>query len=115
MLVFFFFFFVFCILYFVGVIFRFTSFIFGFAKFLGLLDLGIHLNANKLPGNCCSVMICAFRFLPISLFVILGRGSRAPRPSTGRVRVQPKKPVYYTGLVRVMGIGPRVGFGYKET
>ena len=67
---------------------------FGFAKFMGLLDLGINLNAKKLPGKCCSVMICAFRFLPISLFVILGRGSRAPWPPTGRVRVQPKKPVY---------------------
>ena len=35
-------------LYFVGGIFRFTSFIFGFAIILGLLDLGIRLNAKKI-------------------------------------------------------------------
>ena len=40
--------FFFFFLYFVGGIFRFTSFIFGFAKFLGLLDLGICLDAKKI-------------------------------------------------------------------
>ena len=36
---------------FVGGIFRFASFIFGFAKFLGLLDLGIRLDAKKIAGK----------------------------------------------------------------
>ena len=83
------------VFFFLGGIFTFASFIFGFARFLGLLDLGIPVwMPRKLPGKCCSVMICGFGFLPISLFVILERGPWAQRAPTGWVWVQPKKPVY---------------------